>query len=476
MATILCVDDDPSVCSALEGTLRRAGHTPIIAPGVPDALREVAKGIVDLIITDYQMPGLTGLEFLTLLRSEGHDVPVIMLTGYASIDHAVESVKAGASEYLQKPFEREQLELAVAQALAHDRLRRENDILRREVTEFRHEREILGESAELRKVLQTISMAARTRATVLIEGESGTGKELFARALHEESDRRDEPFIKLNCAALPEGVIESALFGHERGAFNGAIRRVEGVFERAHRGTLLLDEVSEIRLDLQSKLLRVLQEQEFDRVGGTIPVQVDVRIIATTNRDLAAEAAAGRFRQDLFYRLSVVAVRIPPLRERRQDIPLLATRFAQRAAVEAGKEVPGFAPEALDILERHEWPGNVRQLQHAVDRAVILSTEPVLRAQLFEMERSDSARRAASETASEIPEAPRLPPGAIVLTSLDVGEAEAVLIQRALDTTGGNRTRAAKLLGISVRTLRNKLNVRPDDAEQLAEPAVGPSD
>jgi len=476
MATILCVDDDPSVCSALEGTLRRAGHTPIIAPGVPDALREVAKGIVDLIITDYQMPGLTGLEFLTLLRSEGHDVPVIMLTGYASIDHAVESVKAGASEYLQKPFEREQLELAVAQALAHDRLRRENDILRREVTEFRHEREILGESAELRKVLQTISMAARTRATVLIEGESGTGKELFARALHEESDRRDEPFIKLNCAALPEGVIESALFGHERGAFNGAIRRVEGVFERAHRGTLLLDEVSEIRLDLQSKLLRVLQEQEFDRVGGTMPVQVDVRIIATTNRDLAAEATAGRFRQDLFYRLSVVAVRIPPLRERRQDIPLLATRFAQRAAVEVGKEVQGFAPEALDILERHEWPGNVRQLQHAVDRAVILSTEPVLRAQLFEMERSDSARRTASETASEIPEAPRLPPGAIVLTSLDVGEAEAVLIQRALDTTGGNRTRAAKLLGISVRTLRNKLNVRPDDAEQLTEPAIGPSD
>jgi DNA-binding NtrC family response regulator len=474
MATILCVDDDPSVCSALEGTLRRAGHTPIIAPGVPDALHYVAKGGVDLVITDYQMPGLTGLEFLTLLRSEGHDVPVIMLTGYASIVHAVESVKAGATEYLQKPFEREQLELAVAQALAHDRLRRENEALRREVTAFRHEREIIGESAELRRVLQTISMAARTRATVLLEGESGTGKELFARALHEQSDRRDEPFIKLNCAALPEGLIESALFGHEQGAFTGAVRRVEGAFERAHRGTLLLDEISEMRLDLQSKLLRVLQEQEFDRVGGTVPVTVDVRIIATTNRDLAAEGEAGRFRPDLYYRLSVVAVRIPPLRERREDIPLLATRFAQRAALETGKEVQGFAPEALDILERHDWPGNVRQLQHAVERAVILSTEPVLRAQLFVAERDASARRIGAEPSSS--PAATLPPGAIVLTSLDVGEAERVLIQHALDTTGGNRTRAAGLLGISVRTLRNKLNIRPEDAERASERADAPSD
>ena len=475
MATILCVDDDPSVCSALEGTLRRAGHTPIIAPGVPDALREVAKGTVDLIISDYQMPGLTGLEFLTLLASEGYDVPVIMLTGYASIDHAVAAVKAGAIEYLQKPFEREHLELAVAQALAHARLRRENETLRREVTEFRQEREIIGESVEIRKALQTIAMAARTRATVLIEGESGTGKELFARALHEGSDRRDEPFIKLNCAALPEGLIESALFGHERGAFAGAVRRVEGAFERAHHGTLLLDEISELRLELQSKLLRVLQEQEFDRVGGTNPVKVDVRIIATTNRDLAAEAEAGRFRLDLFYRLSVVSVRIPPLRERRQDIPILAVRFAQRAAAETGKEIQGFAPEAFDILERHEWPGNVRQLQHTVERAVIMSSEPVLQAALFETERTAVARHAGVEPARGAA-ATDLPPGAIVLTTLDVGEAERVLIERALVATEGNRTRAAKLLGISVRTLRNKLNIRPDDGERGADSEAGPAD
>jgi DNA-binding NtrC family response regulator len=469
MATILCVDDDPPVCAALEGTLRRAGHTPLVASGVPDALKEMARGGIDLIISDFQMPGLTGIEFLTLLVSEGYDVPLIMLTGYASIDHAVAAIKAGAIDYLQKPFEREQLELAVAQALAYARLRRENETLRREMTEFRHGREIIGESGEIRRVLQTVSMAARTRATVLLQGESGTGKELLARAIHDESDRRDGPFIKLNCAALPEGLVESALFGHERGAFTGAIRRVEGAFERAHRGTLLLDEVSELRLDLQAKLLRVLQEQEFDRVGGTTPVKVDVRIVATTNRDLTAEAARGAFRQDLFYRLSVVSIRIPPLRERRQDIPLLATRFTQRAAAEAGKEIPGFAPDAMEILTRHDWPGNVRELQHAIERAVILATEPVLRPHLFEPERKTPPRRVDGAIGT-IPAV--LPPESVILTSLDVNEAERILIERALVATAGNRTRAAKLLGISVRTLRNKLNIRrpgegmkPDDDE-----------
>ena len=458
MATILCVDDDPSVCAALEGTLKRAGHTPIVASGVPEALKEMAGGGIDLIISDFQMPGLTGIEFLTLLVSEGYEVPLIMLTGYASIDHAVAAIKAGAIDYLQKPFEREQLELAVAQALAYARLRRENEALRREVTEFRHGREIVGESAEIRRVLQTVSMAARTRATVLLQGESGTGKELLARAIHEESDRRDGPFIKLNCAALPDGLVESALFGHERGAFTGAVRRVEGAFERAHGGTLLLDEISEMRLDLQAKLLRVLQEQEFDRVGGTVPVKVDVRIVATTNRDLTAEVTRGAFRQDLFYRLSVLSIGIPPLRERRDDIPLLATRFAQRVARENGKSAPVFAPDALEILTRHDWPGNVRELQHAIERAVILTTEPTLRAQLFEPERGVPGRRI-DGTVGSIP-AP-LPPESVILTSLDVNEAERILIERALVATNGNRTRAAKLLGMSVRTLRNKLNLRP---------------
>jgi DNA-binding NtrC family response regulator len=460
MATILHVDDEPAIGLILQDTLQRAGHHPVGARSVPEALQLLERGGVDLVISDYRMPGLTGLEFLSLLRSEGYDVPLIMLTGYASIEHAVESIKAGAVDYITKPVRPEQLQLAVDQALEVVRLRRENEALRREVTELRGERGILGESAAIRRILQTVETAAPTRATVLLQGESGTGKELFARALHDRSERRNAPFIQLNCAALPEGLVESALFGHEKGAFTGAIRRVEGAFERAHRGTLLLDEVSEMRLELQAKLLRVLQEQAFERVGGTSTLKVDVRIIATTNRDLAAEVAAGAFRQDLFYRLSVIPIQIPPLRERPEDIPLLATRFALRTGAEIGKEVRGIAPGALEMLRRYPWPGNVRELQHAVERAVILSPEPVLQPYAFQGERfglTEGVRE--TPAAAYAPAAPPagVPEGAVVFHSLDVGEAERVLIARALEVAGGNRTRAAELLGMSVRTLRNKL-------------------
>jgi DNA-binding NtrC family response regulator len=474
MATILHVDDEPAVGLILQDTLERAGHAPVGARSVPEALQVLARGGVDLVISDYRMPGLTGLEFLALLQREGFDVPLIMLTGYASIEHAVAAIKAGAVDYITKPVRPEQLRLAVDQALEFVRLRRENEALRREVMEFRNERQIIGESAALRRILQTVAMAAPTRATVLLQGESGTGKELFARAIHDQSDRRDRPFIKLNCAALPEGLVESALFGHERGAFTGAVKRVEGAFERAHRGTLLLDEISEMRLDLQAKLLRVLQEQEFERVGGTTPIRVDVRVVATTNRDLAAEAAAGTFRQDLYFRLSTIPVQIPPLRARPEDIPSLASRFAMRTAAETGKEVKGISPAALEALQRHPWPGNVRELQHAVERAVILSPEPVLQPYAFEGHRFGLAQSlpevalpayaapgafsaAALAAASEGAAAPG-ENGAIVLHSLNVDEAERVLIGRALEVSGGNRTRAAELLGISVRTLRNKLN------------------
>src|ERR671929_342111 len=326
MATILYVDDEPAVGMIVEDTLRKAGHETLGARHVPEALHLLERNAVDLIVSDYRMPGITGLEFLSMLQREGYDVPVIMLTGHASIEHAVASIKAGAVDYITKPVRPTQLELAVDQALELVRLRRENEALRREMMEVRNERQIIGDSIAIRRALQSIATAAPTRATVLLQGESGTGKELFARAIHDLSDRRDKPFIKLNCAALPEGLVESALFGHERGAFTGAVKRVEGAFERANRGTLLLDEISEMRLDLQAKLLRVLQEQEFERVGGTTPIKVDVRIIATTNRNLGAEAAAGRFRQDLYYRLSVIPMSIPPLRERVDDIPLLAYR------------------------------------------------------------------------------------------------------------------------------------------------------
>ena len=314
MATILYVDDDPTIGLLLEDTLLRAGHRAIGARSVPQALQTLAHGEIELIISDFKMPGMTGLEFLNLLREEAYDIPLIMVTGYASIEHAVQAIKAGASDYITKPVRPEQLEHAVTKALHVARLRKENDVLRHEVMALRNERQIIGESSVMRRLLQTLATAAPTRATVLLQGESGTGKELVARALHDQSERADGPFIKLNCAALPEGLVESALFGHERGAFTGAFKRVAGAFERAHGGTLLLDEISEMRLDLQAKLLRVLQEQEFERVGGTSPIKVDVRIIATTNRDLAAEAEAGRFRRDLFFRLSVIPIEIPPLR------------------------------------------------------------------------------------------------------------------------------------------------------------------
>ncbi len=467
MANILYVDDEPSVGLILEDTLSRAGHRPLGARNVVEALQVLARESIDLIISDYRMPGLTGLEFLSLLQREGYDIPLIMLTGYASIEHAVAAIKAGAIDYITKPVRTQQLELAVEQALEFVRLRRENESLRREVMEFRNERQIIGESIQIRRILQTVAMVAPTRATVLLQGESGTGKELFARAIHDQSDRRDKPFIKLNCAALPEGLIESALFGHERGAFTGAVKRVEGAFERAHGGTLLLDEISEMRLELQAKLLRVLQEQEFERVGGTTPIRVDVRVIATTNRNLAEFAAAGHFRQDLYYRLSVVPVDIPSLRERPDDIPMLAYRFAMRTGSEVGKEISGIAPDALAMLQEYPWPGNVRELQHAVERAVILSHDAVLPSHLFEHQRmatvgvhplvQQALNRSATPDANAVV-APTTPANGIILNTLNVEEAERALIQRALELTRGNRTKTADLLGISVRTLRNKLN------------------
>ena len=470
--SILCVDDEPAVAMIVEHTLRAAGHETVGARNVPEALQVLARGGVELIISDFRMPGLSGLEFLELLTSEGFEIPLIMLTGYASIEHAVESIKAGAVDYITKPVRPEQLTHAVEQALELVRLRQENATLRREMSAVRNERQILGDSAVMRNALQSMTTAAPTRATVLLLGESGTGKELFARAIHDMSDRHDKPFIKLNCAALPEGLIESALFGHEKGAFTGAIKRVEGAFERANRGTLLLDEISEMRLDLQAKLLRVLQEQEFERVGGTSTIRVDVRVIATSNRDLSADAAAGRFRQDLYFRLSVIPLRIPSLRERLEDIPMLAYRFALRAAKEVGKEITTIEPEAIQLLQRYPWPGNVRELEHAVERAVILSAGPVLGVRSFEGQRLGPPANVGGDPAAQVAlKAEDAREGGIVLHTLDVGEAEAVLIQHALVASGNNRTKAAELLGISVRTLRNKLNGPSRAAPQAVYPS-----
>ena len=450
MATILYVDDEPVIGTLLKHAIEQAGHHALGATSVPEALQVLAGGGVDLIISDHQMPGLTGLDFLDILKRDGVNTPLIILTGFASIEHAVQAIKHGAIDYITKPVDPQQLEIAIDQALDVVRLRQENERLHAEVLALRQNQTIVGESVAIKRALSEVAMAAPTRATVLLLGESGTGKELFARAVHEMSDRRRGPFIQVNCAAIPEGLIESALFGHEKGAFTGAIRRVEGAFERAHRGTLLLDEISEMRLDLQAKLLRVLQEQEFERVGGDHKIHTDVRVVATSNRDLATEAADGRFRQDLYFRLSVVPVTIPPLRDRPEDIPLLAMRFALRAAQEYGKKIDGIAPDAMEWLRTQAWPGNVRELQHLVERVVILASEPMLSLHRF----AGPMRATPTVTRASTP----VDDGSVVLHSLNIAEAEDRLIQAALARTGGNRTHAANLLGISLRTLRARLN------------------
>lgn len=447
MATVLCVDDDATVLKTFRATLERADHRVIAVTNAPAALKVVDRGGVDLVVSDYRMPDMTGLEFVTKLRADGYDLPVIMVTGHGSIEHAVSAMKAGATDYLAKPVRPRQLEISVDQALEFDRLRRENESLKAEVRQLRGERSIVGDSAELKRVIDVVRTVANTRSTVLVQGESGTGKELVARALHQWSDRADSSFISVNCAALPETLIESSLFGHEKGAFTGATRMVKGAFERADGGTLLLDEVSEMRADLQAKLLRVIQEQEFERVGGGTPIHVDVRIVATTNLDLQKAVRDGRFREDLYFRLAVVPITVPPLRNRKEDIPALVQRFLQRMAAEVGKDIKGLSSEAMDRLMDYDWPGNVRELSHAVERAVILGSGKVLDASDFHF--------AGHATLS--PE--RAPAhGEVVLDTLDVKEAEEALIARALEKTENNRTKAAELLGMSVRTLRNKLN------------------
>ena len=471
MARILCVDDEAASLLILENALEEGGHEVVAVRNVEAGMKVLERGGVDLVVSDYKMPDLTGLEFLEVLRARGHDVPLIMVTGYGSIEHAVESIKSGAVDYITKPVRPQQLELAVEQALEVTRLRRENAQLREEVTHLRGAREIVGESLAIQRVLETVATVAPTRATVLVQGESGTGKELVARTVHNLSDRSDGPFVSINCAALPENLVESTLFGHEKGAFTGATRQVKGAFERADGGTLLLDEISEMRLDLQGKLLRVLQEEEIERVGGTRTIEVDTRIVATTNRDLQAEVEKGTFREDLYYRLSVMPILVPPLRQRLDDIPLLVHHFARRAAEETGKAISGVHPDTVEMLQRHDWPGNVRELSHAVERAVILSSGDVLTPDDFDRDRfsltprgGDSARDGGADgthAGGEGDGSGLSHP--VFLETLDLREAEKVLIERALEVTDQNRTRAAELLGITARTLRNKLNKPRDD-------------
>lgn len=374
METILIVDDEKNYLLVLEDLLIEEGYQVLTADAAPKGL-ELAQGHdLDAVITDMKMPGMDGMALLERLQARNPDLPVIMMTAFGSVEKAVEAMRKGAFDYILKPFKNEELKLTIRKAIDHYHLIRKNRYLTEELKERYQFSNIIGKSAPMQRIYGLIEKVAPAKATVLITGESGTGKELIARAIHFNSPRRDMPFISVNCGALPETLLESELFGHEKGSFSGAVSQRKGRFELAHEGTLFLDEISEMSTPLQVKLLRILQEMEFERVGGSQSIKVDVRVVAASNRNLKIEVAEGRFRSDLFYRLNVVHVHLPPLRDRKDDIPLLVNHFLAKYGRQSGRGSMCLDPEAMRILLDYFWPGNVRELENVIERAVILST------------------------------------------------------------------------------------------------------
>ncbi len=438
---ILLVDDDKLVNEFIGETLRRTRHEVTTVFSGEDARRLLEQSTYDIVLTDIKMQRISGMDLLRFVKTHAPDTVIIMMTAFGTVQNAVEAMKLGAFDYLVKPFSPDEIELVINRAHDYVVLRSENQRLRAEVNE--KYKTLVGTCDQMTKIFQLIKDVAPSRSTVLISGESGTGKELIARAIHYHSERIEGPFIKLNCAALPEGLMESELFGHEKGAFTGAIRQTRGRFEMADTGTLLLDEISEIPLTLQGKLLRVLQEREFERVGSGTPMQVDVRIIATTNRNLKKEIAEGRFREDLFFRLNVIPIEVPALRERPDDLPLLVDHFMKKYCAETGKVINGVDDAAMRLFRNYHWPGNVRELENFIERAVVISRNKVL-------------------TASDFPQSLVLgkidDQGGEFRVGMTVHDAEKLLILRTLEEQSGNRTRAADILGINPRTLRNKLH------------------
>jgi DNA-binding NtrC family response regulator len=441
---ILVVDDEEIIRDLLKETFNRRGYEVEAVDKGKDALALLDEHRFDLAVTDLRLPDISGMRILSEAKKKNPDLGVIMITGYGSIKNAVKAMKQGAFDYITKPFDLDEIELVVDKFFKFQNLVDENQYLRSELDRKFSFSNIVGTSQPMQRVFDSIRMVAKSKATVLIQGASGTGKELVARAIHYNSDRRAGPFVTTNCAAMPEGLVESELFGHEKGAFTGAYRMAKGRFEIADGGTLLMDEVSEIGLNLQAKLLRVLQEREIERVGGGKPISVDVRIIATTNRDLKKEVQEGRFREDLFYRLNVVPIYLPPLSERRDDIPLLIQHFVKHFSAENGKGIKGIAEPAMKMLSQRDWPGNVREIENCIERAVVMSGPDVdvLNLQHFYF---------GEPIAQELKDDQTNP----AMTLRDV---EKNLILKTLQETDDNRTRTAEVLGISVRTLRNKLN------------------
>ncbi|MEL7642125.1 MAG: sigma-54 dependent transcriptional regulator [Solidesulfovibrio sp.] len=445
---ILILDDEKNYLLILEAMLGDAGYAITALDDPETGLAYLDESEVDVVITDMKMPKVTGQQVLEHVKRNYPYIPVIIMTAFGSIEGAVEAMRIGAFDYIAKPFANDELLLTVEKASRFAAAQRENMLLRQSLKDRFSSENIIGRGKAMQRVLEMVGKAAPTKSTVLITGESGTGKELLAKAIHYASPRKDAPFISVNCMALASGVLESELFGHEKGSFTGAVARKRGRFEMAHGGTIFLDEIGELSQEIQVKLLRVLQERKFERVGGADPIEVDIRILAATNRNLAEAVSAGTFREDLYYRLNVVHIETPPLRERREDIPILAAHFLERYAGENGKTFKGFSPEAMDYLTAYEWPGNVRQLQNVVERCVVLASTDVVEVEDLPSEIRDEE--------SQYKSAVDLLPVTINLNET-LEKIEAALIRRALARTNLVQVKAAEMLGISKSLLQYKL-------------------
>ena len=456
MARILVVDDQDMMRDSLAGILAREHHDVVAcSDGAAAVARLGSGGRFDLLITDLRMPRMDGMQLLQEARRILPDLPVVMMTAHGSIANAVEAMRQGAYDYLQKPFDGDAIKALVERALEHGRLVRENHALRC-ASEMSVPRPLIGNGPAMTEVRRKIELVARSNATVLVRGESGTGKEVVARAIHQASERRERPMLAVNCAALSENLLESELFGHEKGAFTGADRMRRGRFELSDGGTLLLDEISEIAPSLQAKLLRVLQESTFERVGSSISLQVDVRVIATTNRNLERAVADGKFREDLFYRLNVVPIDLPPMRRRSEDIPDLCRHFLHQISKRDRSPFRHIEPEAVRLLQRYDWPGNVRELQNIVERACVLEAEPgVVRAATIGpwLSGGTAGRPAAGSSAVE------------ELAGKPLADIEKKVILTTLQQFKGHRAKTAVALGIGIRTLGMKLKRWKDEGE-----------
>jgi two-component system response regulator PilR (NtrC family) len=446
-ARILVVDDEQSMREFLEIFLRREGYDVVTAADVDTALLHLEADEVDLAITDMQMPGKTGLDLLLAAREVSPETILIVVTAFGTTDSAIAAMKEGAYDYLTKPFKVDELRIVIEKALEKKLLSKENRRLRRELQSHSRDRNIIGHSPAMQIVYDLIAQVAETKTNVLVSGESGTGKELVARAIHEQSDRFDQPFVAINCGAIPENLLESELFGHVKGAFTGAVQTKEGLFEAANRGTLFLDEIGELSQPLQVKLLRALQERSIRRVGDTVDRKIDVRIVSATNRHLEEEVAAGRFREDVYYRLNVIQLVLPPLRDRLDDIPLLAQHFIRSFAEDIGKHVEAMDDEVYEVLAGYAFPGNVRELENLIERAVALTRGPIIGTDLLPASVTE-----AREVKAEV----RITEEGVHLEEL-VADYEGSLLREALVLSGGVKKKAARLLGVSFRSFRYRV-------------------